>query len=111
MNFEGAKNFMLNKLKKELKRDLTYHSISHTLDVLESAIRLAEMEKMNSKDVILLKTAAVFHDAGMLKTYIGHEDASTEIARDVLPAFTYDQDSIDIICDMIMTTKLPQAER
>ncbi len=78
MNYEGVKKFILNKLEKELDPRLTYHSISHTLDVLESAIRLAELEKLSENDVLLLKTACLFHDSGMLVTYRGHEEASIE---------------------------------
>ena len=108
MNYEGAKKFILYKLERELDPRLTYHSISHTLDVLESAIRLAELEKISDSEVQLLKTACLFHDTGMLVTYRGHEEASTEICRQTLPAFNYDSKDTDTICRMIMTTKLPQ---
>lgn len=108
MNFESAKNFLLHKLDKELDPRLTYHNVAHTLDVYESAVRLAEMENISSEDLMLLKTAAIFHDSGMLITYTGHEEASTRIAREILPKFTYDKESIDTICEMIIATKLPQ---
>jgi uncharacterized protein len=108
MNYEGAKKFILNKLVKELDPMLTYHSIDHTLDVLESAVRLAEMEQLPEKELILLKTACIFHDSGMLVTYRGHEDASVKICRETLPAFNYSEEDTDIICRMILTTKLPQ---
>ena len=83
MNYEGAKNYILRKLERELDPRLTYHSISHTLDVLESAIRLAELEKISEDDLILLKTACLFHDSGMLVTYKGHEDASIAFVLDI----------------------------
>ena len=34
MNLIGAKKYILDKLKKELKPYLFYHSIDHTIDVL-----------------------------------------------------------------------------
>lgn len=108
MNYEGVKKFILNKLKRELDPRLTYHSISHTLDVLESAIRLAELENLSPKDILLLKTACIFHDSGMLVTYRGHEEASIEICRQTLPSFNYNQEDTGIVCRMILTTKLPQ---
>ncbi len=108
MNYEGAKDYILKKLERELDPRLTYHSIDHTLDVLESAIRLAEMEKISEEDKIILKTACVFHDSGMLVTYRGHEEASIEICRQTLPRFGYDNEATDRICSMIGTTKLPQ---
>ncbi len=109
MDFEGAKKFILKKLEKELDPRLTYHSIEHTLDVYDSACRLADMEGINSHEATLLKTASFYHDCGMLRTYIGHEDASVEIVAEVLPGFNYSEGDIQLIQDMIITTKLPQS--
>ena len=109
MNFEDAKGYILNKLKEELDPRLTYHSIAHTMDVLQSAIRLGKLEKITTHDTLLLKTATLYHDSGMLKRYVGHEDASVEIIRDLLPAFDYTPKEIDLIAGMILTTKLPQS--
>ena len=108
MDFEGAKIFILGKLKKDLKPTLYYHNVSHTLDVYDSVKRIASLEKINNPDLLLLKTAALFHDSGMLNTYIEHEDASCEIANEYLPGFGYDNASIGQINKMIMATKLPQ---
>jgi uncharacterized protein len=108
MDYENAKNHILQKLEKELDNRLTYHSVSHTLDVLESAVRLAEMEKVAESDLVLLKTACLYHDSGMLVTYRGHEEASIDICRQTLPSFNYSAEAIEVICRMIRTTKLPQ---
>ena len=108
MNYESVKNYILNKLEKELDPRLTYHSIAHTLDVLESAVRLAELEKISSKDLLLLKTACLFHDSGMLVTYRGHEEASIQICSQTLPSFSYSKEETETVCRMILTTKLPQ---
>jgi uncharacterized protein len=108
MNYESAKKFILKKLEKDLDPRLTYHSVDHTLDVLESAIRLAKTENLQPNEIILLKTACVFHDSGMLVTYRGHEDASINICQETLPEYDYSAEDTDIICRMIQTTKLPQ---
>lgn len=109
MNFEKAREYIIKKLVDELNPALTYHNIDHTLDVLQAAGNLASLEKLNGHDKTLLETAALFHDSGMLKTYIGHEEASAEIVRQYLPDFGYQPDEIDIVCKMIITTKLPQS--
>jgi hypothetical protein len=108
MNYEAVEKYILARLEKELDPRLTYHSVFHTFDVLESAIRLAEMEKRTPEDILLLKTACLFHDTGMLVTYRGHEEASIEICRQTLPEFDYQLKDIELIAGMIMTTKLPQ---
>jgi predicted metal-dependent HD superfamily phosphohydrolase len=108
MNFEGAKQFILEKLKNELKPTLYYHDVSHTIDVYQSTVRIAELEKVSSADYILLKTAAMYHDCGMLTTYTGHEEASCVIAAEYLPDFGYTVEEIERVNKMIMATKLPQ---
>ncbi|NCU32591.1 MAG: phosphohydrolase [Candidatus Moranbacteria bacterium] len=57
----------------------------------------------------MVKTACLFHDSGMLKTYIGHEEASCELVSETLPKFGYLPEAIASINKMIMTTKLPQS--
>lgn len=109
MNFPEARDFILDKLIDELNPELTYHSIDHTLDVLGAAVQFAKMEKINEYDTRILETAALFHDSGMISTYIGHEDASVVFAEKHLPDFGYDKKDIELISKMILTTKLPQS--
>ncbi len=108
MDFAGAKNFILEKMERELNPDLVYHKLDHTLDVFNSALKIAEKEGVIGNDLILLKTAALYHDSGMLLRYVGHEEASVEIIEEVLPRFEYSEGDIEIISNMILTTKLPQ---
>lgn len=109
MNYPEARDFIIKKLNDELEPDLSYHSLEHTLDVLNAASNLAELEKVNNHERLLLQTAALFHDSGMLKTYIGHEEASVEIVQKYLPKYGYEAEDIDLISGMIITTKLPQS--
>ncbi|MEN8225429.1 MAG: HD domain-containing protein [Bacteroidota bacterium] len=109
MDFSGAKDFIIKKLVDELDPRLSYHSIDHSLDVYQMAGKLATLEHISDHERILLETAALFHDAGMLIRYIGHEDAGVEIAQEHLPGFGYERQDIDHISGMILTTKLPQS--
>ncbi|NVN96225.1 MAG: HD domain-containing protein [Bacteroidetes bacterium] len=108
INFLAAKRFILKKLRNELSPKLYYHSVDHTIDVYNATLRLAKTEKINRNDLLLLKTAALFHDAGLIKKYREHEDASIEIAKNTLTEFGYTQADIDIICSLISSTRLPQ---
>ena len=108
MNFVKAKKFLLGKLERELDPTLKYHNIEHTQDVLQSVENLGKMEHVNGKDFTLLKTAALFHDSGMLIQYDDHEEASTMIASKYLPEFGYTSEEIEVINKMIRTTRLPQ---
>jgi predicted metal-dependent HD superfamily phosphohydrolase len=108
MDFTAARDFIIDKLRTGLRPELLYHSIEHTLDVYESSLRLAKAEGLDAHTLSLLKTAALIHDAGMLKTYQGHEEASIELAELWLPHYGYASADIDSIARMIMATKLPQ---
>lgn len=108
MDFLAARKFILSKLKSELQTELFYHSYAHTLDVYDSAVEIAEMEGISGNELILIKTAALYHDSGFLKTYQEHEKAGCELVKQVLPDFDYSPQEIEVICGMIMATKVPQ---
>lgn len=108
MDFDAVKQFVLEKLGKELSKYLTYHSVEHTLDVMIAARRLGEMEGLSNEQIRLVETAALFHDIGFTETYDGHEDISIQIAREVLPGFGYSQEDIETIISLILATEIPQ---
>jgi len=108
MDFKGAKKYILTRLKNELTPVFCYHSIGHTLDVLQASHLLSDLEKLNGQQKILLETAALFHDSGILTQYRDHEAISVSIARETLPGFGYSQADIEEIAGLIMITKLPQ---
>jgi len=109
MRFEEVRNYLLNKLENELPASLNYHNIQHTRDVLSACEMLAAEENIHSDtELTLLKTAAVFHDAGFLSIYTGHEEESCKLALSILPDFGYSPESLEEICRMIRATKIPQ---
>ena len=109
MQFEAAGDFILDKLKIELPAYLSYHNIDHVKDVYRSAKLIGETENISADDMKLLLTAALYHDAGFLVCYKGHEKQSCRIARELLPDFQYSQNEIDRVCGLIMATRLPQS--
>ncbi len=108
MQFDSVYSFLIKKLETELPPYLHYHNAEHTKDVIARAEQLAGQENISGDDLILLKTAALFHDSGFLETYSDHEEISCEIARKWLPQFGYNQDEIAEICSLIMATRIPQ---
>lgn len=107
----NARNFIIEKMKKELPPDLFYHGLHHTLDVCDAASLLALKENVSSENTELLKMAALFHDAGFIRQYKLNEEIGCEIAREVLPEFNYEPVEIDTICGMVMATRVPQTPK
>jgi uncharacterized protein len=108
MDFNGASEYIVQRLHTELSPTLFYHSLEHTLDVLEATRRLNEAEKIDENSKLLLETAALYHDSGMLVQYADHESLSDELARKVLPGFGYSGDEIEQVSRLILVTRLPQ---
>ncbi len=108
MKFEEAEKFIHNKLKCEIPHSLFYHSYGHTMDVLNAANQLAEMESIIGDDLLLLRIAVLLHDSGFTVQSSNHEEIGCEIARNILPQFDFTEKEIETICGMIMATKIPQ---
>jgi predicted metal-dependent HD superfamily phosphohydrolase len=66
---------------------------------------------MDEKESALIETAAIYHDAGMIRTYLDHETASAQLAREILPDFEYSQSEIEQVASLIMVTTMPQYAR
>lgn len=104
-----ANEYALKRLERELPPNLVYHSLEHTRDeVVPMVKRLAEMEGVESEDILLLETAAYFHDVGFVEQRDGHELNSIRIAKAVLPGFGFTTRQIKTITDIIMATRIPQ---
>jgi class 3 adenylate cyclase/predicted metal-dependent HD superfamily phosphohydrolase/tetratricopeptide (TPR) repeat protein len=107
MDFIRAKDYIVEQLKAGLSPQYYYHSVGHTLDVLKAVDMLIKEEGVtNSEHVDLLRTAAVFHDAGFLRRYEQNEVEAAAMAGDLLPRYGYDANQIAIIQRCIMVTVL-----
>ncbi|UYZ63806.1 HD domain-containing protein [Hymenobacter weizhouensis] len=110
MDCPRAELYILDQLRQHLSPTLFYHGLHHTLDVAAQAQSLAEAEGVTDPtDLALLRTAALYHDAGFLTAYQGHEEASCALARQVLPGFGYAAVQVELICQLILATKMPQS--
>ena len=107
VDFEAARQYALERLEHDLSPALVYHSLRHTRDeVYPAAERLSEMEGVDEDALMLLRTAALYHDVGFTRQRKDHELVSIRVAYEVLPAWGYRPDQLEIIRGMIMATRL-----
>eukprot|EP00761_Pharyngomonas_kirbyi_P013597 gb/GECH01013626.1/.p1 GENE.gb/GECH01013626.1/~~gb/GECH01013626.1/.p1 ORF type:complete len:202 (+),score=53.05 gb/GECH01013626.1/:1-606(+) len=107
-DLEQVKTYV-SQLLNGLPQDLYYHGKSHTMkDVYPACVQLGREEGISEKELLLVATAALFHDTGFLDQYDKNEPFGAQRARDKLPDFGYTSDQIDIICQCIMATQMPQ---
>ena len=111
MDFLGVKQYVLDRLERELPTEYVYHSIEHTLDVLQASGEICENEGVEGKERLLVETAALLHDIGFIYGPTEHEERGCEIAEVILPSFGYRPDEIERICSMIRATKIPQSPK
>ena len=111
VRFLQSKTFILDILEKELPEKLFYHGLHHTLSVCDAASFLALKENIGAEKTELVKIAALLHDSGFVKQYKENEVIGCEIAREFLPKFNFTSEEIEIICGMIMATKIPQSPK
>ena len=108
MDYQEAIDHILDRLEQELPQHLHYHGKHHTLDVLETVKQIAEHEGVTEEQLNILSVAAAYHDCGFIYGHQNHEEAGCNIARECLPKFGFDDATINLICNMIMATKVPQ---
>jgi class 3 adenylate cyclase len=124
--FSGNKNFevrygqiqfmdiqerILDLLENNLPANLYYHNVKHTVDVVTEVELIGWAEGLNEEEILLLKIAALFHDAGHIVDYKYHEHQGALLARQILPRYKISQDNIETVCRLIMATKLPPQPR
>ncbi len=105
VDFQHMQKDILNKLKSSLPEELIYHDLQHTANVEKAAIRFAKLEGLSDHDLMLLRTAVYYHDAGFLVTYHNNETFGIKLAENNLPQFGYSQTEINIITKIIAATK------
>lgn len=112
INITAIQEHVLSMLKEGLSARLTYHNIDHTLDVTAQCQDIASAEGITDKDTLLaLHIASLYHDAGFLFVYVGHEEKGCKMAREQLPGFGVTGSMIENICAIIMATKIPQSPK
>lgn len=111
LQFNDIQELILDKLESELPGYLYYHDVKHTVDVVTEVELIGWAEGLDDEEILLLKTAALFHDAGHTVAYDEHEYHGTQLVKEWLPRYGYSPDQVDKICSIIMATKLPPQPR
>ena len=107
MDFVQAKEYIINQLQTGLPPQYYYHSVWHTLDVLSAVETLCKEEGLtNEEDLQILRTAAVFHDAGFLRRYEQNEVEASLMAAELLPRYGFNDKQIETVRRCIMVTEL-----
>lgn len=108
INYRNAEKYIIKRLDGDLPQGLHYHGIHHTKDVCQAVERLAIWEGVKGEELYLLKTAALYHDAGFIDSYESNEPIGAKLAKEMLPSFGYTEPQIEQVIELIEATKIPQ---
>ncbi len=106
IRYNDLEDMVLTQLKQELPSSLKYHNVKHTIDVCTQVEVIGRAEGLNSKELLLVKTAALFHDTGYMVNANKHEVQSARIAREILPKYNFTKSEIEAINQLIMATEM-----
>ena len=97
----------LDLLSRELPKNLSYHALSHTGDVISEAIRFGVMDNLAPRQLELLAIGAACHDMGFIKSPVMNEPIGAAYAREQMAkhgGFTADE--VNLVERMILDTAL-----
>jgi len=102
------RNNALEILNSKLSKDLYYHCIHHTLDVLKVINQYMKREKISGQEAKLLRIGVLLHDIGYTVSIHDHELRGMEIAEKMMSQFGFSNNHIEIVKGLILSTRVPQ---
>ncbi len=105
---DKVEKYVIGLLSEDSALEGIYHNLNHTLDVVKISDEIAVAEKLSENDYEILMIAAWFHDIGYVSCSEGHEEKSSDFAREFLEQESYPDNKIKLVEDCIKATKIPQ---
>jgi HD superfamily phosphodiesterase len=105
---EQTEAYVRQLLYEKLPPAILFHTISHTLQVVEAAEKIGVKSGLGKTDIELVVLAACLHDTGYCFNPLYHEQESIRIARSFLSESNYPLNLIEQISACIAATKFPQ---
>ncbi len=105
LRLNDLESIVTTLLERMLSPELYFHSLKRTLDVFAQVEIIAREEGLSDEEILILRTAALFHDTGFITAYEGHEEMGVKILREVLPKYRYSPDQVDRIAALVYATR------
>ncbi len=107
---QDARTQVTDLLTHKLSKDIKFHTLQHTQEVVAACEKLAESLQIPDDDRFALAIAAWFHDTGYTGGEAkGHESVSIEIATGFLNAHSAVEELKNKVIGCINATRIPQS--
>lgn len=103
---EKTEQYVTKLLTEKLDKNIYFHNLKHTRQVIKAALEISENSGISEKDQELMLIAIWFHDTGFVKDYINHEEKSAEIAENFLKKHEFPGESIGVVKEAIYKTSI-----
>jgi predicted metal-dependent HD superfamily phosphohydrolase len=106
---QEAEAYVTDLLQTKLSKNIKFHTLQHTQEVVEASSKLADQFQLADEDRFPLTLAAWFHDTG----YTGgqakdHETVSIQLARDFMNSHNVPETVQVRVIGCIEATRMPQ---
>ena len=107
LRLQDLEENILEKLELELPENLYFHNVKHSIHVYTMVELLGRAEGVTMEEMLLVRTAALMHDAGYIMSYENHKKASCDLIMDILPKYKYTEEQIKKICELVVAGEDP----
>lgn len=105
-----AQALVTDLLSNKLSKNITFHTLQHTQEVVAACQVIADHEKINDDDRFALTLAAWFHDTGYTNgSSKDHETVSIQLANEFMSSKSLNETTINKVIGCINATRMPQS--
>ena len=102
---DKAKTFVTKLFHEKLSENYLYHNFTHTKEVADTCLEIAEHSKLTEDEIEILLLAAWFHDTGYIYSTDDHEEKSVQVMKVFLEMENYNKDKINDVANLILSTE------
>jgi predicted metal-dependent HD superfamily phosphohydrolase len=106
-----TRKYVEELMGESLSKDLSYHNLQHTREVVEAALEIGEKTDLTEDQMEMVVLAAWLHDTGYSNGKDNHELESKSIANKILEEQNYPYDRLKTVLDSIEATRMPQSPK
>jgi class 3 adenylate cyclase/predicted metal-dependent HD superfamily phosphohydrolase len=97
---------ILKLIISNLPKNIYYHTEKHALNIMNAVEFLGFGEEIYNEDILLLKTAALFHDVGFIEKYDNNEQIGARFAKELMPKYGFNEEQIEKVEKLILATRM-----
>lgn len=106
---EHTHDHVITYYKEHDNKNLLYHNLQHTKDVVAAATQIANHYQLDDNDFFIVLAAVWFHDLGYMVDLNAHEEKGAELAVKFFENHKVSERDIKLIEGCILATRMPQS--